>query len=141
MTPFRARLRHVPALLAILWQHRAAHRWDDLRIMLRLTRQGCVRAVSDGAGLAGFSLCRRGDLHALYVHRRAQGRGVGRVLLQDAQAAFDRLNLWVAEENTSGLRFYRRHGFAEKARADGERNDEGRPEILMVWPPERRVET
>ncbi len=140
MTPFRAGLRHVPALLAVLWRHRAGHWWDDLWIMLRVTRQGAVRAVSDGQGIAGFSLCRGGDLHALYVHPRAQGRGLGRVLLQDAQEAHARLNLWVAEENTGGRRFYCRHGFAEKARCDGARNDEGRPEILMVWPPERRVE-
>ena len=141
MSPFRARLWHVPGLLAVLWQHRDADWWDDLKIMLRLTRQGCVRAVADGAGIAGFSLCRAGELHALYVHPRAQGRGLGGRLLQDAQDSHDRLNLWVAEENTGGRRFYCRHGFAEKTRADGAGNDEGRPEILMVWPPERRVET
>ncbi|MGK7651646.1 GNAT family N-acetyltransferase [Roseovarius sp. B08] len=141
MTPFDARLKHVPGLLGVLWQHRTGHWWDDLRIMLRVTRQGCVRAVADGMGIAGFSLCRGAELHALYVHPRAQRRGLGRVLLHDAQEQHERLNLWVAEENTGGRRFYRRHGFAEKTRADGAKNDEGRPEILMVWPPERRVES
>ncbi|MBY5987544.1 GNAT family N-acetyltransferase [Roseovarius atlanticus] len=106
-----------------------------------MTRRGCVRAVCDDTRLAGFILCTGPELHALYVHPMAQGQGVGRLLLQDAKRERDRLNLWVAEENTGGRRFYCRHGFAEKTRADGARNDEGRPEILMVWPPERRVET
>lgn len=140
MTHFRAGLRHVPGLLAVLWKHRAGHYWDDVKIMIRLTRQGCVRAVADGHGMAGFSLCRDAELHALYVHPRVQGCGIGRLLLQDAKREHDQLNLWVAEENAGGRRFYCRHGFAEKARCDGAYNDDGRPEILMVWPPERRVE-
>ena len=140
MTPFDARLRHVPGLLAVLWQHRSGHWWDDLKIMVRMTRCGCVRAVCNDTRLAGFILCTGPELHALYVHPKAQGQGVGRLLLQDAKRERDRLNLWVAEENTGGRRFYCRHGFAEKTRADGAENDEGRPEILMVWPPERRVE-
>jgi len=141
MTPFRAGLRHVPGLLSVLWKHRAGHWLDDVKIMIRVTRRGCVRAVADGQGIAGFILCMGPDLHALYVHPRVQGRGLGRLLLQDAKRDNDRLNLWVAEENTAGRRFYYRHGFAEKARCDGARNDEGQPEILMVWPPERRVES
>ena len=140
MTSFTARLWHVPGLLAVLWKHRTGHRWDDVKIMVRVTRRGHVRAVSDARGLAGFMLCMGPELHALYVHPRVQGQGLGRLLLEDAKREKDRLNLWVAEENTRGRRFYCRHGFAEKTRCDGAYNDEGRPEILMVWPPERRVE-
>ena len=140
MTPYRAHIWHVPWLLAILWAHRTGHWWSDLWIMARATFHGWIRAVSDDRGLVGFSLRKGGDLHALYVHPRAQGRGLGQLLLEDAKAQAQGLNLWVAQDNAGGRRFYNRHGFAEKRRSDGVENEEGRPEILMVWPPERRVE-
>lgn len=140
MTPYPAHILHVPGLLKILWAHRKGYRWSDLWIMLRATCDGSVRAVSDESGIAGFSLRKGRALHALYIHPRAQGRGYGRRLLEDAKAQTGRLDLWVAQDNAGGRRFYNRHGFAEKRRGDGAGNEEGRPEILMVWPPERRVE-
>lgn len=102
MTPFDARLKHVPGLLAVLWQHRTGHWWDDVKIMVRMTRRGCVRAVRDDTRLAGFILCTGPELHALYVHPKAQGKGVGRLLLLDAKRERDRLNLWVAQKTLEG---------------------------------------
>jgi len=43
------------------------------------------------------------------------------------------LSLWVFEANVDAIRFYKRHGFKEVRRTQGE-NDEGIPDILMEWP-------
>ncbi|MEO1138744.1 MAG: GNAT family N-acetyltransferase [Pseudomonadota bacterium] len=140
MTPKRARLWHLPRLLSILWSHKRAVLWTDLRIMAKVTVRGWVQVVQDRHGPAGFILRDDTIVHALYIHPRAQGHGLGRVLLQDAKRRTDRLDLWVAQANKAARRFYLRHGFAEKTRTGGENNDPTQPDILMVWPPERRVE-
>ncbi len=63
------------------------------------------------------------------------------MLLTEAKRAAGRLDLWVIQRNRGARRFYARSGFAEKARVpQGGGNDENLPDILMVWPPERRVE-
>ena len=114
----------------------------DLCVLLRATWRGWVRVCRDEHGLAGFAIRDGARLHALYVRPGAQGRGVGRCLLTDAQNRAGRLDLWVLRDNRRARRFYIRSGFAEKARVPhGGGNDERLPDILMVWPPERRVET
>jgi GNAT superfamily N-acetyltransferase len=141
--PHRARLWQVPALVAVLRRStRGRPVWSDLSVMARATRRGWVRVVRDRHGVAGFAIRDGAALHALYVHPRAQGGGVGRALLADAKQAAGCLDLWVVQYNRHARRFYIRAGFAEKARAPwGGGNDENLPDILMVWPPERRAET
>lgn len=113
----------------------------DLRVMLRATRCGWVRICRDGQGIAGFVIRDGIRLHALYVHPRARGRGVGQLLLADAKIAAGRLDLWVVQHDRRARRFYTRSGFAEKVRVPhGGGNDENLPDILMVWPPDRRAE-
>lgn len=139
--PRRARLGDLPGLVRIMRAStRARPLTTDLWLLGRVVRRGWVRVLRDGHGPAGFSIRDGGRLHGLYVHPRAQGRGIGRALLGEAQAQVRWLDLWVLVDNTRARRFYTRNGFAEKARAAGQDNDEGRPEILMVWPPERRRE-
>ncbi|PVA08943.1 GNAT family N-acetyltransferase [Pelagivirga sediminicola] len=141
MQPIRARLWHVPQMLAILWGfiHRTA--WlprvrpyrTDLRVMAQITRAGWVRVLRDARGPAAF-IARDGALvHALYVHPRAQGRGMGRALLEEAKRAQPRLELFVAEANEAARSFYAAHGFAEAGRSDGAGNDERLPDIHMIW--------
>jgi len=148
VTPRPARLHHLPHLWAIL---RSATRTTpglpgipnglaDFLALARVTMRGRVRYLADAAGPAGF-LVRDGHMvHALYVHPRAQGQGIGRALLAEAKARVGALDLWVLEQNRSARRFYIRAGFAEKTRARGAGNDANLPDILMVWPPERRAE-
>lgn len=60
-------------------------------------------------------------LNVLYVLRRCQGRGLGRILIERALGDAPAY-LWVAEGNEDAARFYRRHGFE----ADGTRQVEER---------------
>lgn len=145
--PARARMWHVPQMTAILWGFARRSPWlprvrsrrTDLRIMAQITRRGWVRVLHDTRGPAAFIARDGARVHALYVHPRAQGRGLGRTLLTDAKRAASRLELWVAEANESARAFYAAQGFAETARGIGAGNDEALPDIQMVWHPDRRT--
>lgn len=146
MTLARGGARHVPALARILWAYTRAtpglpcarSRAEDLALLWRVTRAGQVRVALAGGRPAGF-LLRDGPLvHALHVAPRWRGHGVGRALMAEAQSRAGPLELWVLTDNTRARRFYRKAGFAEAARARGGGNDEGLPDIRMVWSEERR---
>ncbi|MFX0542165.1 GNAT family N-acetyltransferase [Roseovarius sp. S4756] len=146
--PFRARMWHVPQMAAILWGFGRRTAWlprvrpyrTDLRVMARITRAGWVRVLHDMRGPAAFIARDGTQVHALYVHPRAQGRGLGRALLDDAKRAAPKLELWVAEANETARAFYTAQGFAETRRSDGAGNDERLPDIQMLWQSERRVQ-
>lgn len=65
-----------------------------------------------------------GELYAIYVLSEAQGRGVGRALMDAGVEAlrerWDVAILWVATENPRARAFYERYGWV----VDGERVDE-----------------
>ncbi|SEL19168.1 Acetyltransferase (GNAT) family protein [Roseovarius nanhaiticus] len=136
---------HVPQMAAILWDFGRRTPWlprvrpyrTDLRVMTRITRAGWVRVLHDARGPAAFIARDGARIHALYVHPRAQGRGLGRTLLDDAKHAAPRLELWVAEANREARAFYDAQGFAEGQRSDGTGNDERLPDIQMIWQDER----
>ncbi|MFX0546776.1 GNAT family N-acetyltransferase [Roseovarius sp. S1116L3] len=146
--PLRARMWHVPQMAAILWGFGRRTPWlprvrpyrTDLRVMARITRAGWVRVLHDTRGPAAFIARDGARVHALYVHPRAQGRGLGRALLDDAKRAAPKLELWVAEANQTARAFYTAQGFAETRRSDGADNDERLPDIQMLWQSERRAQ-
>lgn len=86
-----------------------------------------------GAGISGFLAMDAGYIHALYVSAEQRGQGVGRSLLEHAQSRVARLELHTFQCNTAAQRFYGRAGFREAGRGDGSANDEGLPDILLVW--------
>ncbi|MEJ6395262.1 GNAT family N-acetyltransferase [Gymnodinialimonas sp. 2305UL16-5] len=69
---------------------------------------------------------------ALYLARSARGRGLGKRFLDLAKAGRDRLDLWTFVANRPAQAFYRREGFTEIRRSDGD-NEEGLPDILFRW--------
>ncbi len=144
--PARARMWHVPQMTAILWGFARRNSWlprvrpyrTDLRVMAQITRRGWVRVLHDARGPAAFIARDGARVHALYVHPRAQGRGLGRALLNDAKRDAPKLELWVAEANEKARAFYAAEGFAEAARGIGAGNDEALPDIHMLWHNGRR---
>lgn len=147
MTPMQARLRDVPQLSRVMWRFTRATPWlprsrtclTDLRLMAKVTQRGWVRLIRDGQGHAGFIARDGARIHALYVHPRAQGRGVGQKLLDEAKAQVPQLELWVLQANTNARRFYARQGFTEQTLSQGGGNDENLPDILMVWSADERL--
>jgi ribosomal protein S18 acetylase RimI-like enzyme len=98
-----------------------------------LPRADIVVAERQGA-VVGF-IATLGDwIGALFVAPEAQGAGIGRRLVEDAQSQHTALQLNVYEDNHSARGFYARLGFVQVGRSD--QDDEGRllPVLRLVWP-------
>jgi GNAT superfamily N-acetyltransferase len=141
MSPVSARLWHLPRIASILWAFthgtpwlpRVRSRRDDLRALAWVMVRGWVRILHDRAGVAGFIIRDGTRVHALYVAPDRRGQGVGRALLAEAKARAGTLDLWVLAGNVPARAFYLAQGFREVARGQGAGNDEGLPDILMIW--------
>ena len=137
MTPRRARLWHVPRLARILWsalpRHTVRAHLGDLRLLARLVRRGQITHVPGRFGPRGFLARDGARIHALYTHPRARRQGVGSRLIADAQATAHRLELWTAQDNAPARAFYARHGFHPVALGFGQGNDEGLPDMRLIW--------
>jgi GNAT superfamily N-acetyltransferase len=95
---------------------------------------GCLLwGAFDDAGMTGIVAFREGWIDQLYVLPVAQGQGAGTALLQVAQNAFDRLQLWTFQRNWRARRFYEARGFALVQETDGTRNEEKEPDALYLW--------
>jgi ribosomal protein S18 acetylase RimI-like enzyme len=77
-------------------------------------------------------LARVGSTSSTYCRAR-RGGGIGTSLLNIAQQASDRLQLWTFQRNTNARRFYERRGFALVRKTDGSRNEEKEPDALYRW--------
>jgi len=136
-TPRRTRLWHLPQLARILWaaDPRSCRRarLDDLRTLARLVMQGQVTHVPGRFGPRGFLARRHSHIHALYTHPRARRQGIGSHLLSHAQAQTPQLELWTAQDNSPARRLYQAHGFYPIALTNGQGNDDGRPDMRLIW--------
>jgi GNAT superfamily N-acetyltransferase len=93
------------------------------------------------AELVGLIAFREDWIDQLSVLPNAQRRGVGSALLQVAQRAFLRLDLWTFQRNAPARRFYEARGFVLIPQTDGAQNEEQEPDTLYRWTrnqPERR---
>jgi putative acetyltransferase len=135
--PRRAEPADVPACAAIVHAWVEATGWmPDAPPLETLT--GHIRdAFPDreiwvvGAPVEGYVSVdpARGHIGALYCRR--PGRGLGKLLLDEAKHGRDRLTLNAHEANGKAHRFYRREGFRQIDRvAEG---TDGIPEIVMEW--------
>ena len=137
----RAHIWQVPRLAAILWAFAHETPWlpcvrspvADLWVLAAVVRRGWVRVAHVRGRVAGFVVRDGSRVHALYVSRGARGQGVGRALLAEAKQAAGALDLWVMVANVPARGFYIAQGFAEATFARGGGNDEGLPDILMIW--------
>ena len=95
--------------------------------------------VVDAAGaVAGFAALADDELAHLYVHPRAQGRGLGATLLGVAKERRpDGFELWVFQPNDGARRFYERHGCELVRLTDGSGNEERVPDARYAWRPAR----
>lgn len=95
--------------------------------------RGWVTVAEEDGRICGFIARDGTEICSLYVAPEAQGRGVGKALLEDAKASRTPLTLWAFQANEGAQRFYLREGFAETDRSDGARNEEGLPDIAYTW--------
>jgi chorismate mutase/GNAT superfamily N-acetyltransferase len=114
------------------------HTADDDREFFagRLADDECEGWVAESGGrLVGFALLTPTWLDALYVDPAVQRSGVGSALLDVVRSRRpEGVGLWVFESNEPARSFYARHHFVELERTDGSANEEGAPDVKMVWP-------
>ena len=92
-----------------------------------------VTVAVDAAPIGYLALdAEEGFITSFFLKAEARGAGVGKRLLDNAKAGAEMLQLWTFVENEGARRFYKREGFAEADRSDGD-NEEGLPDILYRW--------
>jgi ribosomal protein S18 acetylase RimI-like enzyme len=88
-------------------------------------------ALLDGK-VIGMAAYNETEINQLYIHVEFQGRGIGRMLLDNAKAkSGGRLTLYTFEVNRTAQRFYEKNGFAVIGR--GHENEENLPDIQYEW--------
>jgi GNAT superfamily N-acetyltransferase len=122
------------------WMPRLYSRAEELSFAGSMVDRGWVlvaEPAGQGTGIAGFMALHSGFIHALYVAREHRGQGVGQQLLDHAKAGARMLELNTFQANAGAQRFYARAGFREVGRGDGRGqgsvNDEGLPDIRLIW--------
>lgn len=95
--------------------------------------RGWVTVAETAGDVVGFIARDAEEIHALYVLRRCHGQGIGAQLLDHAKARSHRLCLLVFQANQGANRFYRREGFTEAGRSNGDDNEENLPDVTYVW--------
>lgn len=95
-----------------------------------------VQVATDGTSLVGV-MAQRGEwVEQLYIRREWARRGVGSRLLDRAKSSSPTgLQLWTFVSNAPARAFYERHGFVVAEETDGSGNEEGQPDVRMVWRP------
>ena len=83
--------------------------------------------------VVGFIACRETAVDALYVHADFRRQGIGSCLLNAAKSEMSSLDLWTFQANAAARAFYSVHGFTEGEMTNGDRNDEGLPDVFMTW--------
>jgi GNAT superfamily N-acetyltransferase/chorismate mutase len=115
----------------------AAHTDDEVRAWVAgwdLAAYDVHVAELEGR-VVGYTRATATWLDDLYVLPDAQGRGIGRALLDRVLALHpDGIGLWVFESNRPAREFYARRGFVALERTDGSANEERAPDIRLVWP-------
>lgn len=128
------------AMLALIladWNRRTdwlpeVHTQDELHILAASLVER-LDVVVTGDPAQGFIARDGGMVHALYVLPALHGIGIGKRLLDHAKAGSAELTLWCHQANTRARGFYARQGFCEVEAGDGSGNDEGLPEVRLVW--------
>tara|TARA_R110002049_G_scaffold23781_6_gene84711 strand:+ start:102953 stop:103417 length:465 start_codon:yes stop_codon:yes gene_type:complete len=115
------------------WLPRVHSRAQDVAHVGAMIDAGWVKVARLEDDIVGFLARAGSEIHALYLHPAAQGRGIARRLLQEAKATRTHLGLWSFQANARAARFYRRAGFAEVTRTNGLRNDQRLPDIRFEW--------
>ena len=106
---------------------------EDLAFGTLLVEKTQVLVLRADSEMDGFLATQDDEIQALYLRRKARRKGFGKTLVDHAKSQRNQLFLWVFQANSAAIRFYEREGFREIDRTDGSGNDEGLPDIRMMW--------
>ncbi len=99
----------------------------------RVFAGGPIWGAWEGEVLLGHAALSPGWIDHLYVEPARHGEGIGRALVERAQAEQPALQLWTFQANARARRFYAANGFVEVEWTDGARNEERMPDVRMEW--------
>ena len=115
----------------------AAHSDDDIRRWIRdeLIPNHETWLAEDDRGILGLLTREPGWVDQLYIDPVAQGEGIGRQMLELAMTLepSGELQLWTFQANDRARPFYARNGFVEVELTEGGGNEEGQPDVRLVW--------
>lgn len=115
------------------WMPLLHSRDEDAGFLSGLIESHEVRVPRAAARPLGFLAQRHGHIDALYLAPEARGLGIGKALLDQVKTEQPLIELWTFQANVRAIAFYLREGFHEAERTDGRRNDEGLPDLRLVW--------
>lgn len=102
----------------------------------RISRGSSYIAETQGQ-IVGWVDVIENDLDQLYCRRGSTGKGIGLQLLNFAkQVSPNGLELFTFQVNQGARKFYAREGFVEVSYGDGTNNEEGHPDVKMIWMPD-----
>lgn len=108
---------------------------EDRAFFGGLIATGAVIVAVDDERVVGFTALGAASIEHLYVEPGSWRRGVGSLLLRQAQALRPAgLDLWVFQRNRAAIAFYEAHAFAIAETTTGADNEEREPDARMVWP-------
>ncbi|MBK0329178.1 GNAT family N-acetyltransferase [Rhodobacteraceae bacterium F11138] len=119
-----------------VWMPRLYSGAETIAFCGSMIERGWMTVALVEGRIVGFLACDGRQIHGLYLSREVWGKGIARMVLDDAKRRADRLILRSFQANARANRFYRRAGFVEVGRGDGSDNDENLPDIAYVWPKE-----
>jgi len=114
------------------------HSHDEHRTFVRdvVLAEQEVWVAEDDVGIAGFAALTDEQLAHLYVDPRAQKRGIGSALLEQAKMRRPGgFTFWVFQANEPARRFYEARGCSLVKLTDGSGNEERTPDALYRWRP------
>jgi len=123
------------AVLEFPWKPRLRSGAEDIAFVGQMIDRGWVTVAEDPETPCpiGFIARDGSEVNALFVSAAARNVGIGRTLLDSAKALCDSLTLWTFQANTDAQRFYRREGFVELRRSDGQDTEERLPTVVFRW--------
>jgi chorismate mutase/ribosomal protein S18 acetylase RimI-like enzyme len=130
-----ARAAAVPAIPPPVHGADAVHRWLAGRVESPEAEVWLAEPDGPPPEPRGLLVLEGDWVQSLYVAPGHTGTGIGALLLDLAKSLRPAgLGLYVFESNARAQAFYARHGFVEVGRGDGADNEEGAPDIELVWP-------
>lgn len=100
-----------------------------LLLNVYLPNLNVIIARDDAGVIHGFLGVDENRIEMLFVDDASRGKGVGKLLLQHAIAAFGANEVDVNEQNPQGVEFYRHMGFEQVGRS--EQDGQGNPFPLL----------
>jgi len=107
---------------------------EDLGYIKNIVFKECsIYVWEESKEVLGFIAFTSDWIEHLYLLPKAQSKGIGTALLNEAKIHANSYKLWVFKKNKNAARFYEKNRFQKIKETDGLENEEKEPDILYGW--------